>query len=128
MKTVDIEYQDDERELVITLKEATGYDGIRFAALQTKASASVAEGEDRMAEWSIKVWTWPACMASTEKISGRGSEVVNGKMSIDDFMNLPWNLIRLWESAAVEVNPSFSPFWRPRKKNETSPDSGSTAS
>jgi len=124
MKTIEVQYTDDELDIVLHLKEATGYDGIRFSTMQGQASSSLekADDEDRVARFTVCVWTWPACMASTVKVEG--SEKINGHMTLEDFLALPWNLIRAWESGSVEANPTFSPFWRPRRKNENEAETG----
>ncbi len=129
MKEVTVNYLDDDLDLTITLKEANGHSGIRFSTLQTEASSEVSEGDGpaQRVEWNVKCWTYPTCMASTDKVTGKGSEKVNERMSLKDFLDLPWNLIRIWLEGSTEVNPAFSPLWRPRKKNEN-PEIGLTAS
>lgn len=123
MKTVDVTYVDDDYDLVITLREANGFDGIRFSSLQAQASAALSQDASQ-AEFAVYVWTYPACMASLEKVTGKGSENLSNTMGVKEFLGLPWNLIRTLESGAYGANPTFSPFWRLQKKDQT----GSTES
>lgn len=95
----------------LTLREATGRDGIRRAGLARQALRLYA---DDPATWFMAYHFHPACVSCVDigflkvgKKKYTPDTIVD--MPFDEFIDLPEALINAWTAAAYELNPHWQP-------------------
>jgi len=111
MKKVTVKYQDDEYNVVLTVRQATVADGMdrgsRMAVMYSQpfdhATATAAE---RMTRYML-FQTYPSCLAVTEFVS-TGTKTLDANISPEEFLELPDSLVFVWDRAVFELNPHWA--------------------
>ena len=124
LETKQIEYEDANYHLVITVKQGSLRDGMRRAALSTQARAAFTTMPEDLMDFYVPVEFFPAMKAGTHEIVSTGARELSLDFTLEEVMELPEVLVNAWWEAVWDLNPVWCPF--PRGKAMT--PNGSTPS
>ena len=107
----DVEHKSERVKAHLTLREATGRDGLLRSSLASKARGLY---QDDAALWFMAYYFHPACVSCVAdgalKVGKRTYTPANiRELSFDDFIDLPETLINAWADEAFRKNPHWSP-------------------
>ncbi len=112
-KTVIYE-QADGTQVKITVKRANGYAGMKRSMLTYEAVQKNEQNEETDPVIAIlRTMTYPDLIAATVTAEG-----VPWPMRFEEFMELPDDLISVWEEATYAVNPHWNPPGAADEKKE----------
>jgi len=126
MAKKEVTYKDEEYCVVLTLRSANGFDGLKHTALVTAQIpltkfdeiSNASEEEEVTEDFLIKAMTgiaraqnYPMCVCCVDVIHNdpnASTQFVVPK-SFEAYMNLPEKLLDMWVECASELNPHWLP-------------------
>ena len=105
-----IEFVKDGWDVTLTVRMASTRDRLQRNAMLAKLKTDPIEEESSEA-WYFRTHVYANLMAVTA-IESRGDNVVPQKPTVDEFLDLPDELVDQWSDACVEENKHWFPFHR----------------
>ena len=117
MRTQEIQYQDDDYNVVITVQQSTVRTGLRRSAIINKFYADERErrkGGSSPTPWpnaAVATITYPAAIAATVTVVNKegSKKALPPEPTPEEWLDLPESLTFLWEQAALALNPHWLP-------------------
>ena len=112
-----VKYEGDGYAVEITVQKATLRQGIGRATLMSEQLTILKETpEVGFLGKMVATATYPACLAVTMEIINTGAKKLDiKKLPLEEFLDLPDEMINRWEAMVYELNPAWDPFPTPPK-------------